>query len=265
LSNSYNVNMNFFNKFLEFFLIKTDNKINRFNLNLCKTGIKNNVKKQSDLNIYKSEIIVNLYNFIKNNSKIDWKSKKKQIENNEISNFYKNKILKKNLFNIKKRWEKKILNFWNIFLFNLLFNWAKNQHKNNSNFWVFKKYWLFLQPFTYFFLSFKKKINRSNLFCSNAKISFKRSVAFFKEKKNVIKTWYLEKYKKKIIILKLNSNTELKFLNSYFIARLKLKNIYYKKKIFYLIYNNFLLKEKSKNSINLLKQNCIINHFLDNI
>ncbi len=38
-----------------------------------------------------------------------------------------------------------------IFLFSFLYMWAKNQHENHSNSWVFNKYWVFLQPLAYFF------------------------------------------------------------------------------------------------------------------
>ncbi len=43
------------------------------------------------------------------------------------------------------------LNFLNNLLFKFLFYWAKDLHQNNKNFWIFNKYWLFIQPFPYFY------------------------------------------------------------------------------------------------------------------
>lgn len=66
------------------------------------------------------------------------------------------------------------LDFYNLdlFLFYILYAWAKKQHENNSNYWLFKKYWIFLQPFPYFFYT---------------RISISRKI-FFSEKKTIFET-----------------------------------------------------------------------------
>ena len=55
-----------------------------------------------------------------------------------------------------------ILNSLNISLFTFLFEWGKKQHKNNQNYWIFNKYWLFFQPLAYFSLKkfFSKEIKK---------------------------------------------------------------------------------------------------------
>lgn len=50
-----------------------------------------------------------------------------------------------------------------IFLFSFLYMWAKNQHENHSNSWVFNKYWVFLQPLAYFFYN-KIGITSQNIY-----------------------------------------------------------------------------------------------------
>lgn len=47
----------------------------------------------------------------------------------------------------------------NIFLFNFLYDSAKKQHLNNSNAWIFQKYWLFLQSFPYFFYNYVNPVH----------------------------------------------------------------------------------------------------------
>jgi hypothetical protein len=81
--------------------------------------------------------------------------------------FLVNKIVCLNLLN-----NQEILNSLNIFLFNFLLDWSKKQHKNNSNTWIFNKYWLFLQPFAYFLL--KKIVSKQvKNFSNNSKIKLK--------------------------------------------------------------------------------------------
>lgn len=129
------------------------------------------------------------------------------------------------------------LNFYflNIFLFNCFYDSAKKQHLNNSNAWIFNKYWLFLQPFPYFFhnyvnpvhvnLSFKKLASQSikNLYFfmidqtlfnanTNQNLSFSYSNYFSESVLNcfvqnsgkakishkkylMLKTYYLDSYK----------------------------------------------------------------------
>lgn len=48
-------------------------------------------------------------------------------------------------FEFKDEINSKDLRSLNLFLFNEFFDWSKNQHKNQPNSWIFKKYWLFVE------------------------------------------------------------------------------------------------------------------------
>ncbi len=48
-------------------------------------------------------------------------------------------------FEFKDEINSKDLGSLNLFLFNEFFDWSKNQHKNQPNSWIFKKYWLFVE------------------------------------------------------------------------------------------------------------------------
>lgn len=75
---------------------------------------------------------------------------------------------------------KVFLNFYflNIFLFNRFYDSAKKQHLNNSNAWIFNKYWLFLQPFPYFFHNYVKPVH-VNLSFKKTASQFMKNVYFF--------------------------------------------------------------------------------------
>ncbi len=100
------------------------------------------------------------------------------------------------------------LGFYNLdlFLFYILYAWAKKQHENNSNYWVFKKYWVFLQPFPYFFFN-RISISRKIVF-SEKKIIFetlKNNENIFYFKPNINRNFI-------IFSIKFNTNT---FFNSW--------------------------------------------------
>lgn len=70
--------------------------------------------------------------------------------------FYCN--LKENEALFLDRFKKSSFNFrqLNLFFFNFLYSWVKNQHLNNSNMWILNKYCFFFQPFFYFFKTYLK-------------------------------------------------------------------------------------------------------------
>lgn len=142
-------------------------------------------------------------NSLINSEKIDW------------SYFY---------FEVKDQINLKDLRSFNLFIFNEFLEWSKNQHKNQPNSWILKKYWLFVEnnsKFSYtpvvpdFLESGVKKAEKLEgylclkRFFSNFKNtkgnkktqSNKNETYFFKKTKLHLKTWYLKKYKKKKFVL----------------------------------------------------------------
>jgi hypothetical protein len=100
--------------------------------------------------IYKNKDLQNL-NFYLIIASLHYKNKKIR------KNFYsliKNVFLERNNGLLHVSEQKKFIfsfKFLDNLLFAFLFNWAKNQHKNNKSSWIFTNYWLFIQPFPYFF------------------------------------------------------------------------------------------------------------------
>lgn len=92
-------------------------------------------------------------------------------------------IKSENLFFSTFRKSFSIFYLLDIFLFSFLYVWAKKQHNNNSNFWVFNKYWLFLQPLPYFF--YNTTCIMKNTISSKKSIIISRELFSLTSKENI--------------------------------------------------------------------------------
>lgn len=238
-----------------------NNKINTFNLtNVTKEAKKITFKKVKTKKKKNSlEILMEIYTKIlnKHNPKMVWIDFKLEFKDlNHIPAFSR----------------------LNMFLFNEFFHWLKKQHTNNSNSWIFSKYWLFLMDFernrAFDFLL--REIQRDGFnfpkhdgyFC--LKQFFSKKGTSFKRKKLFLKTWYLKKYKKKKISFKINKNNELSNFVRILKKRESLKrgkhiNDKFKLEIDLLTYQQIKYVSNTANPTSLSQERYFLFNFLDQI
>jgi len=240
--------------------------------------------KKEKLNLKNNKInTLHLTNVTKEAKKITFKKVKTKKKKNSLEILMEiyTKILNKH--NPKMVWidfylEFKDLNHiraesrLNIFLFNEFFHWLKKQHTNNSNSWIFSKYWLFLMDFernrAFDFLLREIQTDGLNFpkhdgyFC--LKQFFSKKGTSLKRKKLFLKTWYLKKYKKKKISFKINKNTELSnFVNKTQEALVEHSNDKFKLEIDLLTYQQ--IKSVTANPTSLSQEKFFLFNFLDQI
>jgi hypothetical protein len=126
-----------------------------------------------------------------------------------------------------------------IFLFSFLYMWAKNQHENHSNSWVFNKYWVFLQPLAYFFYNI-------------IQIGITSQNIYFKKKSYILQDIICKK-----LISKLEKNTNyLRKENIFFYKTKNFSTCAGTSFVFYKVFRcklNKVLNRVTKSSLNLKK------------